>query len=73
MKPVKRTLNEADKHEVPRQRLLDKASRAHKKSNRLQKKIQRAVIQKNPDIAKIDKWQNITSTSVFVTWMKLRP
>ena len=58
MKPVKRSLNEADKHEVRRQCLLNKASRAHKKSNRLQKKIQRAVIQKNPDISKIGKWQS---------------
>ena len=64
MKAVKRPLNEANKYEVRRQPLLNKARRAHKKSNRLQKKIQRAVIQKNPDIAKIDKWQNKSSKYV---------
>ena len=56
MKSVKRSLNEANKHDVRRQRLLNKARRAHKKSSRLQKEIQRAVTKQNPDMSKINKW-----------------
>ena len=63
MKSVKRSLNEANKHEVRRQRLLNKARRAHKKSSRLQK-IQRAVTKQNPDMSKINKWQNKSSKYV---------
>ena len=55
MKSVKRSLNEANKHEVRRQRLLNIARRAHKKSSRLQMKIQRAVTKQNPDMSKINK------------------
>ena len=64
MKSVKRSLNEANKHEARRQRLLNKARRAHKKSSRLQKKIQRAVTKQNPDMSKINKWQNKSSKYV---------
>ena len=45
--------------QVQQQRLLNKARRAHKKSSRLHKKIQRAAIKQNPNMAKINKWQNI--------------
>ena len=47
--------------EARRQRLIEKAARRNIKSKRLQKKIQREVQRKSPNMARISKWQNKSS------------
>lgn len=39
-----------------RQRLIEKAARRNKKSKRLQRKIQREIEKKSPNMARITKW-----------------
>ena len=50
--------------EARRQRLIEKAARRNMKSKRLQKKIQREVQRKSPNMARISKWQNKSAKHV---------
>ena len=50
--------------EARRQRLIEKATRRNMKSKRLQKKIQREVQRKSPNMARISKWQNKSAKHV---------
>ena len=50
--------------EARRQRLIEKAGRRNMKSKRLQKKIQREVQRKSPNMARISKWQNKSAKHV---------
>ena len=49
---------------VHRQRLVEKARRSNAKSVRLQKKIQREVKKRNPDMGKILNWQKRSARHV---------